>query len=135
MKTLLSIPLIFLSIHSLSQINLQLSNAILLNSSAVVPEGTVWKIESTLNGNSNSSIFQSTISDCVMSIFINNKEICINKHQSYAVGSCCSPAAAASESFQQVSVLPFWLPEGSTIRPGFNCEFISILEFQTIEIE
>jgi hypothetical protein len=135
MKILLSIPLLFLSMHSLSQTNLQFSHALLLNSTAVVPEGAVWKIESTLNGNSNLSIFQSTVPNCVMSIYINTKEICINKHQSYSVGTCCSPAAAASESFQQVSVLPFWLPAGSSISPGFNCEFISILEFQTIEIQ
>ena len=134
MKTIVTISSLLLSFILNSQNNLQFSQAILLNSSAVFPSGSVWKIESVLNGTTNVGVFQSSIANCVMSIFINSKEICINKHQSYSVGTCCSPAAAASESFQHVSQFPIWLPEGSSISPGINCAFISILQFNTTAI-
>lgn len=132
MKTFfLFVAIIATSFTAKSQGNLQFNQVKLLNTNSTVPSGKVWKVESVLNGDNVSWTF-SSISECVMSIKINNSEICLLKSRRYSVGTGNTSSAAASESSFNCSNLPIWLPAGAILDLGFNSKFISIIEYNIV---
>jgi hypothetical protein len=119
-----------LSILGIAQGNLQFNQVLLVNSSSVVPEGKVWKIESVMNGvnpayDPNQNI---GISSCLMSILINNSQVCVSLFHEFQ-GSGNLAGSVASESAFNPTNLPIWLPAGTALNIGKNAKYISVMEF------
>jgi hypothetical protein len=133
MKTIfLFVAMITTSLSIQAQGNLQFNQVKLINSNSTVPTGKIWKIESVLHGDNNSWAFGSPSTDCIMSIKINESNVCLSRLHTYASGTGFSNSAAASESAFNCTSFPIWLPEGVTIDLGFNSKFISVIEYNLV---
>ena len=112
-----------------SQGTMQFNRAVLLNSASTVPVGKVWKVESVLNG-TNSTFNNNLVGiECLMSFSVNGTQICVSRFHEFVIGTSLSNSTAASESANNPTNFPIWLPAGTTIDLGKNAAFISILEF------
>lgn len=133
MKTLFLFAALYAAGLSISaQGNLQFNQVKLINSLSTVPTNKVWKIESVLHGNNTQWAFGSPTTDCLMSIKINNSDVCISRFHSYATGSGVSPSAAASESSINCTSFPMWIPAESAVNIGYNSIYISVIEYNIV---
>ena len=94
---------------------LEFSQVLLVSSLDTVPQGKVWKVESTL---------LTCGEHCSARIYVNNKEIYTYVY-SAGVPSNSQKTAAAYNPTR----FPIWLPAGSTLNVGSNVEYISVIEF------
>lgn len=122
------LPLLF----SQSGTNLQFERVVLIGSSAdTVPLGRVWKVESVLSSSqlAPSLPANNTSQDKtnVLQIRVNNTLISVaawleNVYASYRGHS----------AFGNVTSLPIWLPENTTLEISSNAAYISVLEFKVV---
>lgn len=112
---------------------LEFSRAIMLTASDNVPTGKVWKVISV---GSNSAQNLSIPSSCATNY--NSTQISvggITTHVSArygANGSGCYSSYSAGASISttgDLTQLPFWIPEGTSLAPGAGAGFISVIEF------
>ena len=105
--------------------NLQFNQIKLINSEETVPVGKVWKVVSTLA----SSNLMVTDNNCTnytpesrtSSILINGTNIYVGLV--FAGNTSCSNPV--SSSIGNLTVFPFWIPEGTIINIGSGVGFIS----------
>jgi hypothetical protein len=133
MKTLfLFAALCAASLSISAQGNLQFNQVKLVNSLTTVPTNKVWKIESVLNGNNPQWTASAPLPSCVMSISLNDTNICISQMNLYRNGNFLNNSAAASESAINCTNLPIWIPAGSTLNIGYNSIYISVIEYNIV---
>jgi hypothetical protein len=103
--------------------NLQFNRVILVNSLQTVPTGKVWKVESVL---STSDLVIRCTNYCSVnfSILINGVNI-IMASSDYSYNS-------NSNDSRNITALPIWLPEGTTLNKGTNTAFISVIEYNLV---
>ncbi len=133
MKTLFLFAAICAASLSISaQGNLQFNQVKLVNSLSTVPTNKVWKIESVLNGNNAQWTASAPQPSCIMSISLNDTNICISQMNLYRNGNYLNTSAAASESAINCTNLPIWIPAGSTLNIGYNSIYISVIEYNIV---
>ena len=132
MKTIfLFVAMITTSLATQAQGNLQFNQVKLINTNSTVPTGKVWKVESVLHGDNSSWTEGVPSIDCIMSIVLNNENICISRLRTF-YASGYNYDVTSSESAINCTSLPIWLPEGTTISLGYNSKFVSIIEYNIV---
>ena len=132
MKKLLLFTFIILSNLACAQGNLQFNQVKLVTSTETVPVGKVWKIESVIyniaatasgyqasNGSCNSTNYESTSIEIAG---IPTK-----------VGQGTQPASYSNLQYtHSYTILPLWIPAGTTLSGGTCLNKISVIEFNII---
>jgi hypothetical protein len=132
MKKLLLSTFIILSNLACAQGNLQFNQVKLVTSTETVPVGKVWKIESVIyniaatasgyqasNGSCNSSTYESTSIEIAG---IPTK-----------VGQGTQAASYSNLQYtHSYTILPLWIPAGTTLSGGTCLNKISVIEFNII---
>ena len=132
MKKILLSTLILLSNLACAQGNLQFNQVKLVTSTETVPVGKVWKIESVIyniaatasgyqasNGSCNSTNYESTSIEIAG---IPTK-----------VGQGTQPASYSNLQYtHSYTILPLWIPAGTTLSGGTCLNKISVIEFNII---
>ena len=132
MKKLLLFTFILLSNLACAQGNLQFNQVKLVTSTETVPVGKVWKIESVIyniaatasgyqasNGSCNSSTYESTSIEIAG---IPTK-----------VGQGTQAASYSNLQYtHSYTILPLWIPAGTTLSGGTCLNKISVIEFNII---
>ena len=132
MKKLLLFTFILLSNLACAQGNLQFNQVKLVTSTETVPVGKVWKIESVIyniaatasgyqasNGSCNSTNYESTSIEIAG---IPTK-----------VGQGTQPASYSNLQYtHSYTILPLWIPAGTTLSGGTCLNKISVIEFNII---
>ena len=132
MKKLLLFTFILLSNLACAQGNLQFNQVKLVTSIETVPLGKVWKIESVIYnipltasgyqggaGNCNSTSYESTAIEVAG---IPTK-----------VGQGTQPASYSNLQYtHSYTILPLWIPAGTTLSGGTCLNKISVIEFNII---
>ena len=116
----------FCFFSAFSQTSLDFNQALLVNQLDTVPEGKTWKIVSYTT-----SFLRGENGDLPQIVcFINNDRVVLEDFYYEIYGSWYQrgPLSRNTE-------LPIWLPSGTTLEPSTNCNFLSILEFNTINYE
>ncbi len=132
MKKLLLFTFIILSNLACAQGNLQFNQVKLVTSTETVPVGKVWKIESVIYniaptasgyqggaGSCNSTSYESTAIEVAG---IPTK-----------VGQGTQPASYSNLQYtHSYTILPLWIPAGTTLSGGTCLNKISVIEFNII---
>ncbi|MCC6599677.1 MAG: hypothetical protein IT223_03280 [Crocinitomicaceae bacterium] len=112
---------------------LEFSQATLVTSLQTVPSGKVWKVLSVA---SNSDQLLTMPGNCATKgnstqIKVNGTTIHISARYATNSSSCYSNYSAGSSitSTGDLTQLPFWIPENTTLDIGTGAAFISVLEF------
>jgi hypothetical protein len=112
--------------------SMQFSRVLLIGTAVdTVPSGKVWKLESVLSSSqlapalSAGNLTQEKTNS--LQIKVNNTNISIaswleNEYSSYR----------GHTAFGQVTVLPIWLPAGSSVSASSNAAYISVIEFDIL---
>jgi hypothetical protein len=96
-----------------AQGNLQFNQVKLVSASDTVPANKVWKVESILCANFNTSM---------------NANSTIRVNGNFVLVRIYSASGAASWEMKY----PFWLPAGSSIAANVNVDTISVIEYNII---
>ena len=102
---------------------LKFNQVLLVEQSTSIPEGKIWKIESVLSSSAIISSSSDGWSSKALSIIVNNNE-------TYLKSSTNNSGYRTGYSVN-ITKLPIWLPEGTSLAPGANCHSISVIEFNT----
>lgn len=115
------------SIRAYSQTSLDFNQALLVHQLDTVPEGKTWKIVSytTSFKNGENGLFPQIV------CFINESRVVL---EDYYIGHN-TVYHYQNGPLTRVTKLPIWLPSGTILEPSTNCNFLSILEFNTINYE
>ena len=103
---------------------LEFNQVILVSSTQTVPANKVWKVESALGG---VGLHNGTSNGEFTKLITVNGNSVVVASRSYATQS-----ADGNQSYGDITRMPFWLPEGSTIAAGSGVFEISILEFNVV---
>ena len=118
MKKIIFTTLLFCGlVFTANSQTLEFSQVLLVSSLDTVPQGKVWKVESTL---------VTCYSHCSATIYVNNIEIVAYVYDSGVPNNSQRTAAAYNPTS-----FPIWLPEGTTLNIGSNVQYISVIEFNT----
>jgi hypothetical protein len=112
---------------------LQFSQVKLVTTQETVPPGKVWKIESVIYNipYDQSSIQSSSSANCA-TYYYRSAAISINGIPT-KVGSGSQPAAYSSVDYMHsYTILPVWLPAGSTLSGGPCNNQVSVIEFTVV---
>ena len=119
MKTLVFLLRIVLLSFIVSEANgqgdLQYNRVLLVSSPQTVPPGCVWKVESV--GQSSGDVQNVNISG--MRIVVNGNDIFLTDR---------SGTPTSNNAFFP-SMMPMWLPAGTTLAAGTGASWISVIEF------
>jgi hypothetical protein len=118
-KLILLLPLFILIFCFESNGQLQYNGVKLISSSASVPPGKVWKIESILCNQYE-----------MVNVNISGPRILVNGNTIFFVDHS-SPCLSSDNAFFP-SMLPMWLPENTTIAPSTGVTYISVIEFNIV---
>jgi hypothetical protein len=117
----------------MAQGNLQFNQAKLVTAIETVPAGKVWKIESVIYhiGQASSGV-QSTNGGCNNSAYYESTAIEIAGTPT-KVGQGTQAASYSNLSYtHSYTILPLWLPSGTTLSGGTCLNKISVIEFNII---
>lgn len=132
-KCLLFLVVISLGQCVIAQGNLQFNQVKLVTAIETVPVGKVWKIESVIYhiGQTSSGV-QSTNGGCNNSAYYESTAIEIAGTPT-KVGQGTQAASYSSLSYtHSYTILPLWLPSGTTLSGGTCLNKISVIEFNII---
>ncbi len=111
--------------------NLQFNRVILVNSLQTVPAGKVWKVESVLSSSdlalcpSGLGCAGTGLTSTFFSVIINGITVIMGSRQ-------VSFGSNGQSSNGDLTALPIWLPEGTTLNKGTNTAFISVIEYNLV---
>lgn len=142
MKRILTITAFFLAFGMMvqAQNTLEYSQAKIVTAEETVPAGKVWKVVSVFSSTNMVPLGGTTSASSAVydklstekSILIGGNEVFISgRRVTYAAYSLYSNGhgKSASESFGQYTEMPLWVPSGTTLAQGANCNGISVIEF------
>ena len=120
MRISLLFSLIYLSFGLLAQGNLQFNQVLLLNNGTTysVPAGKVWKLEGV--------VFNS------YSITYNNTAKLVLNGTTVEVIPFSFNDGNGTSRAPMTSILPFWLPQNTTIQPIQAISRVSVIEFNIV---
>ncbi|MCF8329893.1 MAG: hypothetical protein K9I37_06110 [Crocinitomicaceae bacterium] len=130
MKKLYFILFILLNQVAFSQGNLQFNQVKLVTAQETVPVGKVWKVESVIyNIAEGSTTYQTgNYGNCTSSDY--NSAAIIVAGTPTKVGQGTTPLAYSSGAYvHSYTILPIWLPAGTTLSGGICLNKISVIEF------
>jgi len=130
MKKLYFILFILLNQLALAQGNLQFNQVKLVTALETVPAGKVWKIESVIyNIAEGSTTYQTgNYGNCNTNDY--NSAAIIVAGTPTKVGQGTSPLAYSNGAYvHSYTILPIWLPAGTTLSGGICLNKISVIEF------
>jgi len=130
MKTLYIILFILLNHLAFAQGNLQFNQVKLVTALETVPAGKVWKIESVIyNIAEGSTTYQTgNYGNCNTNDY--NSAAIIVAGTPTKVGQGTSPLAYSNGAYvHSYTILPIWLPAGTTLSGGICLNKISVIEF------
>jgi len=130
MKKLYFILFILLNQLVFAQGNLQFNQVKLVTALETVPAGKVWKIESVIyNIAEGSTTYQTGNSGNCTSSDYNSAAIVVAGTPT-KVGQGTSPLAYSNGAYvHSYTILPIWLPAGTTLSGGICLNKISVIEF------
>jgi len=100
------------------------------NISATVPAGTVWKVESALStAPAPVRSYGIDMDHSVSSIIVDGTTVFLNRQSAGAWSDNSGYVRGFGASFSQLTPLPIWLPEGTTIAASTNVSALSVIEF------
>ena len=120
MKKLLTILITILFSALLSAQNLEFNQVKLVSALETVPVGKVWKVTNVLpsTGAYNSNV----------DIKVNNTLVRVKSRDYYnQTNSNYTPSMSSWTTLNGA----YWLPAGTTLEKDGNCEYISVIEFNT----
>lgn len=132
-KRLLFLVFVSMGHCIMAQGNLQFNQAKLVTAIETVPAGKVWKIESVIYhiGQASSGV-QSTNGGCNNSAYYESTAIEIAGTPT-KVGQGTQAASYSNLSYtHSYTILPLWLPSGTTLSGGTCLNKISVIEFNII---
>jgi hypothetical protein len=130
MKKLYFILFILLNQLAFAQGNLQFNQVKLVTALETVPAGKVWKIESVIyNIAEGSTTYQTgNYGNCNTNDY--NSAAIIVAGTPTKVGQGTSPLAYSNGAYvHSYTILPIWLPAGTTLSGGICLNKISVIEF------
>jgi hypothetical protein len=130
MKKLYFILFILINQLAFAQGNLQFNQVKLVTALETVPAGKVWKIESVIyNIAEGSTTYQTgNYGNCNTNDY--NSAAIIVAGTPTKVGQGTSPLGYSSGSYvHSYTILPIWLPAGTTLSGGICLNKISVIEF------
>jgi len=130
MKKLYFILFILLNQFAFAQGNLQFNQVKLVTALETVPAGKVWKIESVIyNIAEGSTTYQTgNYGNCNTNDY--NSAAIIVAGTPTKVGQGTSPLAYSNGAYvHSYTILPIWLPAGTTLSGGICLNKISVIEF------
>jgi hypothetical protein len=130
MKTLYFILFILLNQFAFAQGNLQFNQVKLVTAQETVPVGKVWKVESVIyNIAEGSTTYQTgNYGNCNTNDY--NSAAIIVAGTPTKVGQGTSPLGYSSGGYvHSYTILPIWLPAGTTLSGGICLNKISVIEF------
>jgi hypothetical protein len=130
MKKLYFIVFILLNQFAFAQGNLQFNQVKLVTAQETVPVGKVWKVESVIyNIAEGSTTYQTgNYGNCTSSDY--NSAAIVVAGTPTKVGQGTSPLGYSSGSYvHSYTILPIWLPAGTTLSGGICLNKISVIEF------
>jgi hypothetical protein len=130
MKKLYFILFILINQLAFAQGNLQFNQVKLVTAQETVPVGKVWKVESVIyNIAEGSTTYQTgNYGNCTSSDY--NSAAIIVAGTPTKVGQGTSPLGYSSGSYvHSYTILPIWLPAGTTLSGGICLNKISVIEF------
>ena len=125
-KTLLLLFTLFCFSQLFAQ-NLEFSQVKLVSTQETVPIGKVWKITNILPASTASGSSSSSSSGAV-EIIINSIDIRLKAKDYYNQTNANYTPTLSSWTILSGAI---WLPSGTTLSKGTNCEYISVIEFST----
>ena len=133
MKKIYFILFILLNQLAFTQGNLQFNQVKLVTALETVPAGKVWKIESVIyNIAEGSTTYQTgNYGNCNTNDY--NSAAIVVAGTPTKVGQGTSPLGYSSGSYvHSYTILPIWLPAGTTLSGGICLNKISVIEFNII---
>jgi hypothetical protein len=130
MKKLYFILFILINQLAFAQGNLQFNQVKLVTALETVPVGKVWKVESVIyNIAEGSTTYQTgNYGNCTSSDY--NSAAIVVAGTPTKVGQGTSPLGYSSGSYvHSYTILPIWLPAGTTLSGGICLNKISVIEF------
>lgn len=130
MKKLYFILFILINQLAFAQGNLQFNQVKLVTALETVPVGKVWKVESVIyNIAEGSTTYQTgNYGNCNTNDY--NSAAIIVAGTPTKVGQGTSPLGYSSGSYvHSYTILPIWLPAGTTLSGGICLNKISVIEF------
>ena len=130
MKKLYFILFILINQLAFAQGNLQFNQVKLVTALETVPAGKVWKIESVIyNIAEGSTTYQTgNYGNCTTSDY--NSAAIVVAGTPTKVGQGTTPLAYSSGAYvHSYTILPIWLPAGTTLSGGICLNKISVIEF------
>ena len=121
---------IFLYTGAFTQGNLQFNQVKLVTALETVPAGKVWKIESVIYNIAEGSTTDQTgnSGNCTSSDY--NSAAIVVAGTPTKVGQGTSPLGYSSGGYvHSYTILPIWLPAGTTLSGGICLNKISVIEF------
>ena len=133
MKKLFLFTFLILSTLASAQGNLQFNQVKLVTSLETVPVGKVWKIESVIyNIPFTASGYQSTNGGCNSPNYYESTAIEIAGTPT-KVGQGTQPASYSNLTYtHSYTMLPLWIPAGTTLSGGTCLNKVSVIEFNII---
>ncbi len=124
---------IFLYTGAFTQGNLQFNQVKLVTALETVPAGKVWKIESVIYNIAEGSTTYQTGNYGNCNTNDNNSAAIVVAGTPTKVGQGTSPLGYSSGSYvHSYTILPIWLPAGTTLSGGICLNKISVIEFNII---
>jgi hypothetical protein len=130
MKKLYFILFILINQLAFAQGNLQFNQVKLVTAQETVPVGKVWKVESVIyNIAEGSTTYQTgNYGNCTSSDY--NSAAIVVAGTPTKVGQGTSPLAYSNGAYvHSYTILPIWLPAGTTLSGGICLNKISVIEF------
>ena len=132
MKLIIVVLSLFSLVSIMAQGNLQFNQVKLVSALETVPAGKVWKIESVIyNIPQTASGYQSTNGGCSY-VYYESTAIEIAGIPT-KVGQGTQPAAYSNLAYtHSYTMLPVWIPAGTTLSGGTCLNKISVIEFNIV---
>jgi hypothetical protein len=132
MKLIFVVLSLFSLVSIMAQGNLQFNQVKLVSALETVPAGKVWKIESVIyNIPQTASGYQSTNGGCSY-VYYESTAIEIAGIPT-KVGQGTQPAAYSNLAYtHSYTMLPVWIPAGTTLSGGTCLNKISVIEFNIV---
>jgi hypothetical protein len=142
-KRLFYVVLLFLVVwmifpaNTKAQGTLQFNRVILVdNNLQTVPVSKVWKVESVMSVNTlipAAGTTDNTYYTITKIIEVNTNQVVISRASRYTENSSRYNSESTTDiGIGQVTELPLWLPQGTTLKTGTNALYISVIEFNIV---
>ncbi len=123
------------TIKTYSQSSLEFNQVKLISTEETVPNNKVWKIVSVAASSNLALTGGGLTKSQSTQIIVNSQIVHVTQVSSWvgdSSGSNANPRPHGITSIQ-ITNLPMWLPEGSTLQSGINVNHISVIEFNLVQ--